>query len=187
MTSKTQHSFPSKPEDADWQDYPVGYVSAPHGVAGNIILNLFSFPLVDITKLKILRLRAYDKQVLEYTIKFIRPHKQSFVINCGLKDRNKAEELQGSQLWLTKDYLLNSLSGSVLQFLGWELFDVNKNKSCGQVVDFGFNGAQNLLVVKTKEGVCFDIPFFKSLEHKVVAKAKRLELFVADGLEEFTY
>lgn len=181
------HSFPDKPQGLNWQDYPAGYISGAHGVSGNIILSLFSFPLLDIAGLKTLRLITYDKQVVEYKIKSIRAYKNSFVVNCGLKDRNMAEELKGSQLWLKKDYLLNSLSGFVLKFLGWELFDTNQNKICGTIIDFGFNGMQNLLVIKTEEGLFFDVPFFEGLEYIIQENQKRLELAVVEGLEGFTY
>lgn len=171
----------------NWQDYPVGYVSGAHGIGGNILLSLFAFPLIDVSQLKHLRLYAYNKQVLEYKIKSIRPYKQSFVVNCGLDNRNKAEELQGSQFWLEKSFLLNQEAGFVLQFLGWEFFDTNTNKSCGRVVDFGFNGVQSLLVIKTAENTFFDVPFFKQLDYKVIAEKNQLELPLVEGLEEFTY
>lgn len=187
MNSKNFHYFPEKPQQVNWQDYPVGYVSGAHGIGGNILLNLFVFPMVDISKLQYLRLYVYNKQVLEYKIKSIRNYKQSFVINCGLDNRNKAEELQGSQLWLKKSFLLNQESGFVLQFLGWELLDTNTNKSCGRIVDFGFNGVQNLLVIQTAENIFFDVPFFKQLEHKIIANKQQLALSLVEGLKEFTY
>lgn len=187
MNSKTLHYFPEKPQQINWQDYPVGYISGVHGIDGNVILSLFAFPVIDIGQLKHLRLYAYDKKMIEYKIKSLRSHKQSFVVNCNLEDRNKAEELKGSQLWLEKSFLLKQASGFILQFLGWELFDSNKNKSCGTIVDFGFNGAQNLLVIKAAENTFFDIPFFDKLEYKTVVEKKRLDLFVTEGLEEFVY
>ncbi|MBE8162593.1 MAG: hypothetical protein HAW63_01220 [Bdellovibrionaceae bacterium] len=187
MNSKPQHFFPEKSQDVHWQEYPVGYVSAAHGIGGDIILHLFAFPVIEITQLKHLRLYAYNKQLLEYEIKSLRPYKQSFLVTCGLENRNKAEELQGSQLWLEKSFLLNQKSGFILQFLGWELFDTNKNKNCGKVVDFGFNGVQNLLVIKTLDNNFFDVPFFKHLDYKVCTEKKRIELSLVEGLEELTY
>ncbi|MBE8221761.1 MAG: hypothetical protein HAW60_03420 [Bdellovibrionales bacterium] len=187
MNSKVLHYFPKKPQQVNWQDYPAGYVSGAHGIDGNILISLFTFPVINIISLKNLRLYAYKEQVLEYKIKSIKAYKQSFIVNCGLEDRNKAEELKGTQLWLKKSFLLKQESGFILQFLGWDIFDKNKNKICGRVVDFGFNGAQSLLVIKTKEDTFFDIPFFKKLEHKIIEEKKQLQLSVTEGLEDFTY
>lgn len=186
------HHFPKKPQNTDWQDYPTGYVSGVHGIAGNILVSLFNFPIINIKNLQTLRLYTKNNQVIEHKIKSATVYKKTFIINCGLENRNQAEDLKGSQLWLNKSFLLTQSSGFILQFLGWKLFDTTSNKLYGQIVDFGFNGAQYLLIIKTlaiknKKQLYFDIPFFKELKHQIITDKQQLNLALTKGLDEFTY
>lgn len=162
----------------------VGKVKDGHGIKGEIYITLFSREAAWLKKLKTVELKKTETEAetQSYTVKSARLHKGGLIVKTQeLTDRNAAEALKGYFLEIPTDYLQSS-KGEAIYLSEIAGFEIRQgNETIGKIVKFSTNGAQDLLVVKTKDGE-FDIPFVEAFVKKIDYNAKFIDMNLPEGL-----
>ena len=133
--------------------YSVGRVKEPHGLAGDLYIKLRSGRADWLDSIKELYLCADDK--FESTMKFqilkAKAHKEGLLIKTQeLQDRNSAEELKGYYMGVPISLLRtrDPKNFYLFEILGFDVF--HENELLGKIIQFGSNGAQDLIIVNIK-------------------------------------
>ncbi len=135
--------------------YCVGWVHSAHGIRGEIFVRLNAGVADwadDVETLSLLAKGAKD--VVAFKIQKISAHKDGLIVRLeGVVDRNRAEEIAKSLVYIDED-LLESEEGEAIylkQILGFKLLDP-AGLILGEITGFATNGMQDLLRVKTPDG-----------------------------------
>lgn len=162
----------------------VGKVKDAHGIKGELFITLFPKEAAWLNKLKTVALRQTETGPVTktFTIKSARVHKGGLIVKTQeISDRNGAEELKGYFFEIPEEFLVSE-KGDAIYLTEIENFEVRHGETkIGKITAFSTNGAQDLLVVKTKNGV-FDIPFVDKFVKKIDYENKFIEMDLPDGL-----
>lgn len=170
----------------------LGKIRDAHGIKGEVFLISFTKKfewLKDMDKAYLSR-REQDadgnwiEAVHEFPIKRKKAHKVGQILKLeGMDTRNDAETFKGAMFQVPQDILsapradgsafIEQLDGFTVTFVGQE--------KTGKVVDFGFNGAQDLLVIDWNEKQV-EIPYVEAFTKNVDISNKTLTLEVPEGL-----
>lgn len=164
----------------------VGKVKDAHGIKGELFLLLFSGEAAWLEQLKIVRLLESEgdgAHVRELTVRSARLHKNGLIVKTEeLKDRDAAEALKGWLFEVPSSFFV-SAKGEALylrEIQGFTVVCADKGE-IGTVEGFGFNGAQDLLLVKTAWGE-FEVPFVEAFVDEIDHGARRIRMNLPPGL-----
>lgn len=164
----------------------VGKVKDAHGIKGELFIVLFAGEAAWLNKLTTLRLvNETDAEATPrtFTVKSVRAHKNGLIAKTQeLHDRNHAEELKGLLLEIPTEFLRSEKGESIYlsEIQGFRIFVKGKGE-VGQIVNFGSNGAQDLLIVNTRDGE-FEIPFVEAFVENIDYEAGQVHLDLPVGL-----
>ena len=165
----------------------VGKVMDAHGIRGDVYCLVFSGDVRWLDDLESL----YFKPPLskstpkEYKIKRAKAFKRGFIVTLeGVADRNQAEALKGSELWLPNDLFVSEDGESIYlnEILQFKLNDQVLGE-IGQITGFSSNTAQDLLLVETVNGVV-EVPFVKEFVTEIDFAKQLVKTNLPEGLLE---
>jgi len=163
----------------------VGKVMDAHGIRGDIYCLIFSGDVSWCDQLEELQLQLNGKSQTFEILK-LKPFKRGFIATLkGFTDRNRAEEFKGAELWVDES-IFTSEEGEALylsEVLNFELEDKHLGL-IGTVGDFSSNGIQDLLVIKSKSGEVFEIPFVKEYVLDIDFSSRKIKMNLPEGLLE---
>lgn len=162
----------------------IGKFASPHGIKGDIkIVTLTDFPerfhAGNEIKVKSNNSKKDDFEVFKITSSV--PVKGlNFTVHLeGVEDRNKAEELSGSMIFIFKDELmdLGEDESYIFELVGIEVF-TDKGDKIGIITDVLQSGANDVYVIDEK--IC--IPAIKDCILEVNPEKKKMVIFPMPGL-----
>ncbi len=164
----------------------VGRIRDAHGIKGELFVALKAKTADWLESLEVLGLKtASGLEFQSHDVTAARPHKDGLIVRLqNVDDRNQADLLRGSTVAIPEEYLEGDTEdGLFLQQLeGAKIFDT-KGVEVGTVVAFGFNGAQDLLVIENPKGR-FDIPFVEDFIVELDLNEKHIVMELPEGLVE---
>ena len=165
----------------------VGKIKEPFGLKGHVRVFLFSddYSWFDqITKIY----ASIDGKMEELTIENIRIEAKGVVVLFKeIKDRNRADDITGNELFLEKAFFKSSDHDKpfLVELLNFKVIDKSVGE-IGYVQSFNSNGIQDLLVVAlaSQQDVLVEIPFVDNYVIKLDRKLKVIEMDLPEGLLE---
>jgi len=163
----------------------VGWVSDAHGLKGELYIALSAEVADWLDQFTEFRLERENLQSARFEVLAARAHKKGLIVAAdGILDRTAAEKLKGATFAIPKSYL-HSEPGERLylkELMKMEVFDPQVGR-LGEVIGFGSNGPQDLLVVSNSKGR-FEIPLVDEFIVEIDLFHKRIVLDIPDGLVE---
>lgn len=193
MSSKSSRKTTTDPpvRTAGRADLPervaVGRVLRPHGVRGEVVVQVLSDVPERLAPGR--RLRASwegrpARSPREVLVESYRPHKSGALVRfAGAGDRDQAEELRDALLDVGRSEVPEAPEGTYYwyQLLGCRCWV--DGEDLGEVTDLVEDGGGLLLVV-SKDGRQVPIPFVRSFLKEVDVERGRIELDLPEGLLE---
>ncbi len=161
----------------------VGRVKDAHGLKGELFITLKAGEASWLKKLKTLRLLSPNKEVRSFAIKSARIHKNGIVVlSPEIKDRTAAEGFRGWSFEIPSEFLVSAKGEQIYlrEILNFKL-NVDTRGEIGVIRGFSTNGAQDLLVVETKQGE-FEIPFVEAFVLEIDYTKRVIEMVLPEGL-----
>lgn len=169
---------------ANW--HVVGRIRDAHGIKGELFVALKAKTADWLDSLEVFGLGPDGSGPFDpRAVTAARPHKDGLIVRLeNINDRNEAELLRGKIVAIPEAYLDSDPEDGIFlhQLRGLEVLDP-KDKVIGKIVDFGFNGAQDLIVIETEKGR-YDVPFVDDFIVELDFQARRLVMALPDGLFE---
>jgi 16S rRNA processing protein RimM len=167
---------------ANW--HVVGRIRDAHGIKGEVFVALKAKTADWLDSLEELGLASTGSGPFESRhVTAARPHKDGLIVRLeNIDDRNAAELLRGKTVAIPESYLVADPEEGVFlhQLKNLSVLDPNE-KILGKIVDFGFNGAQDLIVVQTESGR-FEVPFVDEFIVEFDYESGRLVMDLPEGL-----
>lgn len=171
----------------------VGKIRKAHGIRGELFLISFSKSfdwLNDINEAQLVRKEKNSEGKFEeirynFDIKKSKNHKIGRILKLkGIEDRNKAEEFEGAVFQVPEAVFQDEEKEDyyLLQLKDFSLYDEENNLK-GKVVDFGNNGAQDLLVIENNDHK-FEVPYVDELIKVLDFTEKKLVMSLPEGIEQ---
>jgi 16S rRNA processing protein RimM len=161
----------------------IGRVLKPHGLAGEVVVELLSdFPERFYEGLRV-RLSGGAHEAREIRIVAVRPHQGRVLLTFeGISDVSTAETLRNAELSVSAGEVAARPPGFVYhwEIEGAEVFD-QKGSTLGRVAALQDAAGRPLLVVETPRGLR-DVPFAHPIVVSVDVEGKRVVLAPPDGL-----
>lgn len=171
----------------------VGKIRRAHGIRGELFLISFSKSfdwLSDINEASLVKKEANAEGKLEevryqFQIKKSKDHKVGRILKLeGIEDRTKAENFEGAVFQVPQSIFkeIEKDDYYLLQLKGFSLFDT-KGELRGEVINFGNNGAQDLLVVQSEKSQ-FEVPYVDELIEQLDFAEKKIVMNLPEGIEQ---
>ena len=164
----------------------IGYISKAHGVQGELRAVFDVYDIREYRKVKTLWGGKRDKPMDELTLtSFKTQQKMEVLIRLdGVTDRNQAEDMVGTTLYIPEAQLPNLPEGHFYYFevIGFDVVDTNLGK-LGTVKDFADGNAHDILMM-TYQGHEVLIPVTDEFVGKADMEARTIETTLPEGLLE---
>ena len=165
--------------------YRVGWIKSAHGIRGELFLRLNADRADWAEEATELALLPAGKNALEkFAIQKMTSHKDGWIVSLkGVSDRNRAEELAKSVVYIDES-LLESDPGEQIylnQISGFAVVDP-QGLVVGEVTGFSSNGPQDLLQVKVASGHEALIPLIDAFLVHIDFDKKQLTMDLPPGL-----
>lgn len=184
----------SSKSDSDQNPFVrVGRVKDAHGLKGEVFVTLFAGEAAWLKQMKTLRLAKpgadsmqappQNAEIKILQVKSARPHKNGIiVVSPDVKGRTEAETWKGWWLEIPREFLV-AKRGEQIYLIEIKDFDVNVAGKgiIGPITGFSSNGAQDLLLVKTKNGEV-EIPFVEAFVTEIDYENHMVEMELPEGL-----
>ena len=131
----------------------VGKIVAPQGIRGDVRIQTYSEHPNDFQKLKI-----YSNKFSESDFRFVRivPHSTIIIAHiAGFDDRNVAETLRGTELFIDRNTLPELQTDEYYQADLIDFVVIRDNKKIGTVAGFQNFGASDIIELNNGEYVSF--------------------------------
>jgi len=189
-SSKTEAPPSSKLSSAQRDDLPetisVGRVLRPHGVRGEVVVEVLSDVPGRFKKgSRVTGVREGAPPLL-LTVATGRVHKSGAVVRFeGYDSREGADELRGLDLEIPRSEVPKAKRGTYYHFelLGCRVRDADNGEELGRVVEVVEDGGGVMLIVEG-QGRRVPVPFVKELLRKVDVAAGRIDVTLPEGLLE---
>jgi 16S rRNA processing protein RimM len=162
----------------------VGRVLRPHGVRGEVVVEVLSDVPARFKKGSRLTGVRDGMVKIPLTVAASRVHKTGAVVRFeGYEDRDRAGELRGLDLEVSRAEVPKARRGTYYQF---ELLGCNcrdRGEELGRVVEVVEDGGGVMLIVEG-EGRRIPVPFVKEFLRKVDVAAGRIDVALPEGLLE---
>lgn len=166
----------------------IGEITTAHGIRGQVRVRCFGDNPDSLHKYGPLYTSETGTETVTITLQS--PNKGAWVARVKTKngvvdDRNVAETMRGTMLWIDRSALPNIESDDEFyhtDLIGMDVADENGN-AIGTVADVQNFGASDLLEIKpTEGGPTFYVPFADDFIHDVDMDARRIIVEMVEGL-----
>lgn len=150
----------------------LGKCLKPHGLRGELSLHLINSEDSSLSQGQKVLVRPLNerssKKDQEFVIDNIRFGNKAILKFVGIKSIEQAQELVPFNLYIKRAELPELAEGEYYlnDLLGLKVLDLNSNE-IGQVYKLGFNGVQDILVIKLKNGALEEVPMTKPFVKKI--------------------
>jgi 16S rRNA processing protein RimM len=181
VSTKPQKPLPKEPPKKDGF-YCVGVIFDAHGTSGDVKIKAFTENQLILNEHK----NPVDENGKEFKIKKVRTgSRRGVVANLeGITNRNMAEELLGTYLYLANDTLPETSEGeynyATLMSMNVEL---ENGKAFGSITNIFSNGAQDILVINHVDGEEVLVPFVDEYVLSISESDKKL--IVSEDASQF--
>lgn len=165
----------------------VGKIVGVHGVKGNIKVYSYAESLSVYEQRSSIILVSAEGFEKNFKIKWVKPHGRIFLLSLeGIENRDLAETLIGSELFVKKDSLPKLLDGSFYWFdiIGLAVFTTDENY-IGLVESIIPTGSNDVYVVKDSQKDRDNeilIPAIESVVLEIDLEQKRMVVELPEGL-----
>lgn len=164
----------------------IGRVSKPHGIKGEVRITPFSGEAELLATYKALFLASADEgaDLQEHQVLKVRVQTDNaIVLLSGVNNRDEAEELRGSAVWVTRDELpvLSENEYYWHDFMGKDVF-TGQGNYLGKVSNLISSGPQDLLVVSGEKGREYMIPVCDDFVENPDKEKDRITVSPPEGL-----
>ncbi len=170
--TKPQKPLPKKPPIKDGF-YCVGVIFDAHGTSGDVKIKPFTENQLILNEFK----NPVDENGKEFKIKNVRTgSRRGVVANLkGITNRNMAEELLGTYLYLANETLVATKEGefNYTDLIGM-LVELETGENFGKVKDVFDNGAHDVLTITHVDGEEVLVPFVDEYVIEINEKAKKI-------------
>jgi 16S rRNA processing protein RimM len=172
----------------DTQDLiQIGKITGVHGIRGAVKVHSFSDSGDCYNQFSDLIIVSADGRRLDHRVEWSKPHKSG--LRLGIKEiatRNQAEALVGCGIFIARTSLppLDEDTNYWVDLIGMAVYNTH-NEHIGRIVDIIPTGANDVYVVKTRQGHAADeilLPAIASVVLEVDVPGKRMRVDVPDGL-----
>lgn len=124
----------------------------------------------------------HEENSKTFKVKKTRPHKKGFIVKTDeIENRNESDLYIGAAFYIDEKYT-TSQKGEGLYLREVKGFTVVANQEAvGKITSFSSNGAQDLLVVQSHQGVV-EIPFIQNFVEKIDFEDKKVHMNLPSGL-----
>lgn len=132
----------------------VGKIVAPQGIRGDVRIQTYTASPMDFQKLKVHSARFTETEF--HFVRRLNPTSDVVIARIdGIADRNAAESLRGTELYVVRDTLPELKSGEYYQadLIGFDV--VQNGKTIGKLVGFQNFGAGDIMELDNDEMVLF--------------------------------
>ncbi len=164
---------------------PIGKIVGVHGVKGNLKIKSYTESLSAFepgSRILVENRRGTGKH---YTINWVKPHQQKILLALEeINDRDQAENLTGSELYLDKKLLPEPEDGSFywFQLIGSDVFSLD-GTLLGSVESIIPTGSNDVYVVKNKQtDKEILIPAIKSVVMEIDVENRKMIVDLPEGL-----
>jgi 16S rRNA processing protein RimM len=172
----------------DTQDLvQIGKIVGAHGIRGAVQVHSFSDSGECYRQVSDLIIVSTDGRRLDHQVEWSKPHKKG--MRLGIKDiasRNQAEAMVGCAIFIARTSLppLDEDTHYWVDLIGMAVYDTD-DQHIGRIVDIIATGANDVYVVKTRQGQAADeilLPAIASVVLEVDLAGNRMRVDVPDGL-----
>jgi 16S rRNA processing protein RimM len=182
-SSKTEGAAVPLREDLP-ETVAVGRVLRPHGVRGEVAVEVLSDVPARFKKGSRLMGVREGAQPLPLTVAASRVHKEGALVRFeGYEDRDRAGELRGLDLEIPRAEVPRARRGTYYQFELLGCLCRDRETELGRVVEVIEDGGGVMLIVEG-EGRRVPVPFVKEFLRKVDVAAGSIDLALPEGLLE---
>ena len=166
---------------------PIGKIVGAHGIKGNIKAYSYAESLSFFEPGSLILIINPKGVETYYKIKWIKPHNRFIIISLqGIEDRNSAESLVGSELFIEQSKLPELEDGSYywVDIIGLTVF-TNDDQYIGRVESIISTGSNDVFVVKDPRNKLSGetlIPALESVVLEIDLKHKTMRVDLPEGL-----
>ncbi|GAA3634432.1 ribosome maturation factor RimM [Lactobacillus hamsteri] len=168
------------------QYYDVAKIINTHGLNGELKVSLITdFPEERFSAGSELALKDDTDRVL--TVKKGRPFKQFWLVEFEeITDIDQAEKLKGKTLVISEANQQELPEGVYYyrDIMGCQVIDNDSNEEIGEITDIESPGANDIWLVKEKNGNEFWLPYIKDVVKKVDVENKKIYVELMEGLRD---
>ena len=135
------------------EDICIGKILGAHGIRGTIRVRFFAAGERDYPPESRLRLRNVDGNEQQVTLKWIRPHKQGYLVSLqGVENRDDAERLKGAEVIVGRSELPEPNTGTYywVDLMGIEVVTTTGER-LGHIASILTTGSNDVYVVRSSE------------------------------------
>jgi len=159
-----------------------GRISQPHGIKGFVKLTLFTDTPSLLEQAPVHTDERSDKSL---TVRLKNPAGKHWIAQVdGISDRNAAEALAGTDLWIEKSLLPDLPDDEFYheELIGLTVLDAAGGHKIGTVIAIDNFGAGDLLEIRPETGAPFYLPFTRENVPSVDIKGGSIAVAIPDGL-----
>ena len=159
----------------------IAKITTAHGVKGLVKLQYFGEDVNDVEAYNPFYISQTDNKTLTLHIK--NAIKNAYVAEVeGITDRNQAEELRGTQLYIDESNIATPDDGEYLQkdLIGCDIYE--NNQKIGTIIAVDNFGAGDLLDIKPEGKESFYLPFKDDFIGDIDVSSKKIDVTIPDGL-----
>jgi 16S rRNA processing protein RimM len=165
----------------------IGKIIGAHGIRGAVKVHSFSDSGECYSRFDDLIIVSADGRRLDHKVEWSKPHKKG--MRLGIKEittRDQAETLVGCGIFIARTSLptLDADTNYWVDLIGMAVYNTD-DQHIGNIVDIIPTGANDVYVVKTRQGQAVDeilLPAIASVVLEVDVPGKRMRVDVPDGL-----
>ena len=165
----------------------IGRVTRAHGLAGELRVEPYfegSDALEQVSELWLSAEPETPQKLARYAVEWARPVPRAYLVKvAGVAERNGAEALRGSTVWVARAALPEPADSGeyyLIDLLGAKV--VGPEGEVGTVVEIATHPSVDSLVIRTPEGTTREQPLVPAFVARVSVADKLVELSTLDGL-----
>jgi len=165
----------------------IGRVARAHGLKGELRVELFfdgSDALGQVPELWLSRQPETADGAAHYELEWARAVPRAYLVKvAGVSDRNGAEALRGSTVWVARDALPEPATTGeyyLVDLLGATV--TGPEGEIGTVIEIATHPSVDALVIRTTDGRTLEQPLVPAFVARVSVADKLIELSTLDGL-----
>jgi len=159
----------------------IAQISTAHGVKGLVKLRYFGENIHDVETYNPFYVSETGSDTITLHIK--NHSKNAYLAEIeGITDRNQAEALRGTDLYIDEEKIAPPEEGEYLQkdLIGCDV--VENEKTIGKVIGISNFGAGDLLDIKPLTSESFYLPFQDEYVGEIDIRAKKINVSIPEGL-----
>ena len=160
----------------------IGKITSPHGVRGEVKLEVWSDSPESLLKVKKVSYNANGEGLIK--VESSRPHKGRLLLKLeGINDMDAANALRSKVLYAHRDSILKSKDSFFINdLIGLEVTDVDTSVSYGKLTDVIETGANDVYVVTDEKGKQRLVPAIKQVVIETDLEGSVMKIRPLEGL-----